>query len=91
MAKVLESYSPLQNVKPGVKYPPFFISISTEDDRVGPAHARKLAGRLESIGSEVYFYEDTEGGHGVSDAYRHRQLMAMRMTFLIDNLMKGRH
>ena len=87
MAQALASYSPLQNVRSGVKYPPFFISVSTEDDRVGPGHARKLAARLEEIGSPVYFYEKTEGGHGVSDAYRSRELMALRIAFLIDNLM----
>lgn len=87
MAQALVSYSPLHNVRAGVKYPPFFISVSTEDDRVGPGHARKLAARLEEIGSPVYFYEKTEGGHGVSDAFRSRELMALRMSFLIDHLM----
>jgi prolyl oligopeptidase len=88
MLQAIESYSPLQNVKSGVKYPPFFISTSMEDDRTGPGHARKLAARLESIGSPAYFYEESEGGHGVSDVYRHAQLMSLRMTFLIDNLMQ---
>lgn len=87
MAQALASYSPLHNVRAGVKYPPFFISVSTEDDRVGPGHARKLTARLEEVGSTVYFYEQTEGGHSVSDAYRSRELMALRMAFLIDNLM----
>lgn len=91
MAPILEAYSPLQNVEPGATYPPFFISTSTEDDRVGPGHARKLAARLEAAGSVVYFYEDREGGHGVSEAYRHPELMALRMTFLIDALMKDVH
>lgn len=88
MAKVLGSYSPFQNVRSGTHYPPFMITTSTEDDRVGPGHARKLANRLESAGATVYFYEDTEGGHGVSDALRNQQLMALRMSFLIDTLMK---
>lgn len=91
MAKVLESYSPLQNVRAGVTYPPFFITTSTSDDRVGPGHARKFAARLESVGANVYFYEDNEGGHGVSDAFRNPELMALRMTFLISNLMSGKH
>lgn len=91
MRKVLESYSPLQNVRAGVKYPPFFITTATSDNRVGPGHARKFAARLESVGAKVYFYEDTEGGHGVSNAFRNPQLMALRMTFLIGNLMGGRN
>lgn len=34
----------------------------------------------------VHFLEDEEGGHGVSDAFRNPELMALRMTFLIDAL-----
>jgi prolyl oligopeptidase len=89
MAKVLRSYSPYQNVRSGTRYPPFMITTSTSDDRVGPGHARKLAARLESVGATVYFYEDTEGGHQVSDALRNQQLLALRMSFLIDALMKN--
>lgn len=88
MRKVLESYSPLQNIRQGRRYPPFFISTSTEDDRTGPGHARKLAAQLEAVGARSYLYEDTQGGHGVSDSYRHPRMMAMRMTFLIDLLMR---
>lgn len=91
MKKVLETYSPLQNVRVGVRYPPFFITTATSDNRVGPGHARKFAARLESVGAPVYFYEDTEGGHGVSNAFRNPQIMALRMTFLIGNLMGERH
>ncbi|GGD37106.1 prolyl oligopeptidase family serine peptidase [Pseudoxanthomonas indica] len=83
-------YSPYQNVRKGTKYPPFLVTISTEDNRVGPGHARKLAWRLQQAGATTYFYEDEEGGHGVSDAFRNPELMALRMSFLIDNLM-GQH
>ena len=90
MRGVIDMYSPLQNVRNGVKYPPFLVTTSTADDRVGPGHARKFAARLESVGAPVYFYEADEGGHGVSDSFRNSQLMALRMTFFIDNLM-GTH
>ena len=89
MAKVLGSYSPYQNVRSDKHYPPFMITTSTSDDRVGPGHARKLAAKLESTGATVYFYEDTEGGHQVSDVLRNQQLLALRMSFLIDTLMKN--
>jgi prolyl oligopeptidase len=87
-AKVLSAYSPLQNVREGVRYPPFLITISTEDNRVGPGHARKLAARLLQIGSKLYFLEDDEGGHGVSDPLTRPEVMAARMTFFIDALMR---
>lgn len=86
-AAAMLAYSPYQNVRKGTKYPPFLITISTEDNRVGPGHARKFAYRLQEAGAPAYFYEDEEGGHGVSDALRNPELMALRMSFLIDHLM----
>jgi len=85
-AAAMLAYSPLQNVRKGTKYPPFLVTISTEDNRVGPGHARKLAARLADAGAPVHFLEDEEGGHGVSDAFRNPELMALRMTFLINAL-----
>lgn len=89
-AKAMLAYSPYQNVRKGTKYPPFLVTVSTEDSRVGPGHARKFAHRLMDAGATTYFYEDEEGGHGVSDAFRNPELMALRMSFLIDTLMVGK-
>lgn len=86
-AAAMLAYSPMQNVRSQTRYPPFLVTISTEDNRVGPGHARKLASRLYGVGAPVHFPEDEEGGHGVSDAFRNPELMALRMTFLIDALM----
>lgn len=60
----LEKYSPFQNVKAGVKMPKFLFMTSTNDDRVHPGHARKMAARMQDLGHSVLFYEETEGGHG---------------------------
>lgn len=87
-AKAILGYSPYQNVREGTRYSPFLVTISTEDNRVGPGHARKFAHRLIDTGAPAYFYEDEEGGHGVSDALRNPELMALRMSFFIDTLMK---
>lgn len=86
-ASAMLAYSPYQNVRKGTRYPPFLVTISTEDNRVGPGHARKFAFRLQEAGAPTYFYEDEEGGHGVSDAFRNPELMALRMSFLVDTLM----
>jgi len=88
MATVLRSYSPVHAVKDGVRYPPFMVTVSTEDNRVGPGHARKLAARLQEVGATVHLIEDDEGGHGVSDPLQRPDLMAQRMTFLISTLME---
>ena len=61
----ISKYSPYQNVKKGVHYPPAFFYSSTEDDRVDPAHARKMAAKLKAYGNTVYFHEYREGGHSV--------------------------
>jgi prolyl oligopeptidase len=58
--------SPYQKIRGGVKYPPVFVYTSTRDDRVHPGHARKVVARLRELGHEVWYYENTEGGHGGS-------------------------
>ncbi|UPT63419.1 MAG: prolyl oligopeptidase family serine peptidase [Hyphomonadaceae bacterium JAD_PAG50586_4] len=87
MAEVLRRYSPYHNVTAGRDYPAFLITVATTDNRVGPGHARKLAARLIEAGARVYYFEDQEGGHGVSDPLSNPELMADRMTFLINTLM----
>ena len=59
----LGKYSPYQNLRRGVRYPPVFIYTSTRDDRVHPGHARKYAARLQDYGNRVYYAEAIEGGH----------------------------
>ena len=61
----MSRYSPYQNIRKGVKYPPIFLYLSTKDDRVHPGHARKFAARLTEYGNTVYYHEYLEGGHSV--------------------------
>ena len=61
----MSRYSPYQNVRPGVKYPPVFFYLSTKDDRVHPGHARKAAAKLKAFGNRVHYHEYLEGGHSV--------------------------
>lgn len=46
-----------------------------------------MVARLEELGAQAYLYEDADGGHGVSDPLSRPELMALRMTFLINTLM----
>ena len=41
MRQALLRYSPFHNIKSGTGYPPFFITVSTEDNRVGPQVTRE--------------------------------------------------
>ncbi|HVY90535.1 MAG TPA: prolyl oligopeptidase family serine peptidase [Hyphomonadaceae bacterium] len=59
----IAAYSGYQNVKPGMKYPPVYITTNTHDDRVHPGHARKFAARLQAMGYQALYYEETNGGH----------------------------
>ena len=60
----IKKYSPYQNVDEDADYPPVLFYTSTQDDRVHPGHARKMAKKLEDLGHRVYYYENMEGGHG---------------------------
>jgi len=68
-------YSPYQNVRAAVKYPPVFFVTATSDDRVTPVHARKMAARMMEQGHDVTYYENTDGGHAA--AADHRQAAEM--------------
>ncbi|WDI32722.1 prolyl oligopeptidase family serine peptidase [Hyphococcus flavus] len=60
----LEDYSPYQNLERGQPYPKVLFYTSTQDDRVHPGHARKMAAKMRDYGYDFYYYENTEGGHG---------------------------
>lgn len=85
----LSKYSPYQNIRKGVKYPPIFLYLSTKDDRVHPGHARKFAARLAGYGNSVYYHEYLEGGHSVGadhaeDAVRAAMLHAFLLRELVE-------
>lgn len=60
----IQKWSPYELLKADAKYPTPFYWTNTRDDRVHPAHARKMVAKLEAQGHPVYYFENTEGGHG---------------------------
>ncbi|MBL8911895.1 MAG: S9 family peptidase, partial [Archangium sp.] len=83
----IKLYSPYQNVKKGKKYPRTLFATSTRDDRVHPGHARKMVARLLENGTDLLYFENTEGGHaGAADAGQKARLNAMAFTFLAKQL-----
>ena len=57
----IQTWSPYQHLKQNAKYPTPFYWTNTRDDRVHPAHARKMVAKLEAQGHPVYYFENTEG------------------------------
>ncbi|MFM8709301.1 MAG: prolyl oligopeptidase family serine peptidase [Planctomycetia bacterium] len=79
----IRGFSPYHNLDAAREYPPILITTSTRDDRVHPAHARKMTARLEELGKQVLSYENIEGGHGGAADNRQRAFMeALGYTFL---------
>lgn len=60
----LQNYSPYHLVSAEADYPTVFFTTSTRDDRVHPAHARKMVAKMQDQGHDVVYYENIEGGHG---------------------------
>jgi len=67
MLDYLLKYSPVHNVKAGVKYPATLITTGDHDDRVVPAHSFKFAAHLQAAGTSenpLMIRIETNAGHG---------------------------
>lgn len=67
MFNYLKGYSPLHNIRPGVKYPATMVTTGDHDDRVVPAHSFKFAATLQEMQSgpnPVLIRIGVNAGHG---------------------------
>lgn len=65
--QVLRKYSPLHNIRAGVKYPPVLITTADHDDRVMPGHSLKYAATLQQAQggtAPILIRIETRAGHG---------------------------
>jgi len=86
----IRRYSPYQNVSPDEEYPRALFYTTTRDDRVHPGHARKMAAKMLDMGHPVWYFENTEGGHGAGVTPEQRARMyAIIYTYLTERLMEG--
>jgi prolyl oligopeptidase len=63
----LRAYSPLHNIKQGVKYPPTLITTADHDDRVVSGHSFKYAAALQHAqegDAPILIRVDVKAGHG---------------------------
>ena len=88
----LKNFSPFHMIEEGASYPKILFTTSTKDDRVHPAHARKMVAKLRDISSKetaenVWYYENIEGGHaGAADNKQRAFMKTLEYQFLWDTL-----
>jgi len=91
----LYKYSPYHQIDESrEKYPSIIFTTSTRDDRVHPAHARKMVKKLRDIGKDkdwpVLYYENIEGGHaGAADNKQRAFMSALAFDFMWETLEKN--
>ena len=83
----LEKMSPYHNFDGETDYPePLFVT-STKDDRVHPAHARKMAKLFEESGKPFLYYENIDGGHSAAaNLQETAKRKALEFTYLTEKL-----
>ena len=87
--KALNAYSPLHNLRPGVKYPATLITTADHDDRVVPAHSFKYAATLQEHhrgDNPVLIRIETKSGHGASNTAKALEQTADIYAFLMHTL-----
>jgi prolyl oligopeptidase len=87
--KYLYAYSPLHNIKEGVRYPATLITTADHDDRVVPAHSFKYAATLQEKNAgdnPILIRVETKSGHGASNTAKNIEITADIYAFLFRNL-----
>jgi prolyl oligopeptidase len=87
--KAIYAYSPLHNIRAGVKYPATLVTSADHDDRVVPAHSFKYAATLQEKASHetpLLIRIDTKSGHGASSTTKALETTADIYSFLFDSL-----
>jgi len=85
----LYAYSPLHNIKDGVKYPATLITTADHDDRVVPAHSFKYAATIQEKhagDNPVLIRIETKSGHGASSTTKRLEETADIFAFIFYNL-----
>jgi len=79
----IQTWSPYELLRKDAKYPKPFYWTNTRDDRVHPAHARKMVAKMEALGHPVYYFENIEGGHGSGSVNRQKAyISALQYAYL---------
>jgi len=83
----IKTYSPYHNLSKDADYPKVFFTTSTRDDRVHPGHARKMVAKMEDMGFDVLYFENTEGGHaGAANNEQRAMVNSLNYVYLLNRL-----
>jgi len=69
--RVLRAYSPVHNVRPGLRYPAMLVTTAERDDRVHPLHSFKYTAALQAAQAgdkPILIRVETRAGHGQGTA-----------------------
>lgn len=79
----IKTWSPYHLLRKDADYPEVFFWTNTRDDRVHPAHARKMVARMLEYGHPVCYFENIEGGHASGAVNRQRAYtIALEFAYL---------
>ncbi|MCX6143390.1 MAG: prolyl oligopeptidase family serine peptidase [Ignavibacteriales bacterium] len=87
--KALYQYSPLHNIREGLRYPATLITTADHDDRVVPAHSFKYAATLQERHrgeNPILIRIQTRSGHGASNVTKAIEETADLYSFVFYNL-----
>jgi len=85
----MQTFSPYHLFDASKDYPATLFTTSTKDDRVHPAHARKMMAKMEAAGKNVRYFENIEGGHGgAANNAQAAHMSALAYSFLWQQLTK---
>ena len=82
-------YSPLHNIREGLKYPATMITTADHDDRVVPAHSFKYAATLQGTSkgeNPILIRIQTKSGHGASSTTKALEETADIYSFIFYNM-----
>jgi prolyl oligopeptidase len=95
--EAIYKYSPLHNIKPGIRYPPTLLTTGDHDDRVFPAHSFKFAAAMQHAilarpadnlpNGPALIRIETRAGHGSATPLSKRvETAADQIGFLVREL-----
>ncbi|MBE6182222.1 MAG: S9 family peptidase [Rikenellaceae bacterium] len=88
--KYIYRYSPLHNIREGVKYPATLVTTADHDDRVVPAHSFKFAAQMQYCQAgecPILIRIDSKAGHGAGKPTSKRiEEAADVYSFLFQNI-----